>query len=38
MYAVLIEHYLAYILCFLLKLCKYECWWGKFYDFRHVKK
>ena len=28
-YAVLVKHYLANILCFLLKLCKYECWWGK---------
>ena len=28
-YAVLLKHYKAYILCFLLKLCKYECEWGK---------
>ena len=28
-YAVLFKHYYAYVLCFLLKLCKYECGWGK---------
>ena len=28
-YAVLSKHYKATILCFLLKLCKYECGWGK---------
>ena len=28
-YAVLLKHYKANILCFLLKLCKYECGWGK---------
>ena len=28
-YAVLLQHYLANILGFLLKLCKYECGWGK---------
>ena len=38
MYVVLIKHYLAYILCFLSKLCKYECVWCKLYDFRHVKR
>ena len=27
-YAVLLKHY-ANVLCFLLKLCKYECGWGK---------
>ena len=29
-YAVLKKHYSAIILCFLLKLCLYECGWGKF--------
>ena len=29
MYAVLLKHYKANILCFLLKLCKYECGLGK---------
>ena len=29
MYAVLEKHYQANILCFLLKLCQYECGWGK---------
>ena len=29
-YAVLQKHYEAIILCFLLKLCLYECGWGKF--------
>ena len=24
-YAVLLKHHKAYILCFLLKLCQYEC-------------
>ena len=28
-YAVLFKHYHANILCFLLKLFKYECGWGK---------
>ena len=28
-YAVLLKHYYANFLCFLLKLCKYECGWGK---------
>ena len=28
-YAVLLKHYCANVLCFLLKLCKYECGWGK---------
>ena len=28
-YAVLLKHYKANILCFLLKVCKYECGWGK---------
>ena len=28
-YAVLLKHNKANILCFLLKLCKYECRWGK---------
>ena len=28
-YAVLLKHYLANILCFLLKLCKFECGCGK---------
>ena len=28
-YAVLQKHYSAIILCFLLKLCQYECGWGK---------
>ena len=28
-YAVLLKHYLANILCFLLKLCKFEYGWGK---------
>ena len=26
-YAVLLKHYLSNILCFILKLCKYECGW-----------
>ena len=29
-YAQLLKHDQANILCFLLKLCKYECGWGKF--------
>ena len=36
-YAVLLKHYKANIFCFLLKLGKFECGWGKLYDFRHVK-
>ena len=28
-YAVLLKHYNANVLCVLLKLCKYECGWGK---------
>ena len=28
-YAVLLKHYLANIVCFPLKLSKYECGWGK---------
>ena len=28
-YAVLQKHYYSIILCFLLKLCYYECGWGK---------
>ena len=28
-YVVLLNHYRANILCFLLKLCNYECGWGK---------
>ena len=28
-YTVLLKHYYANILCFLLKLCKYEYGWGK---------
>ena len=28
-YAVLLKHFYANILCFLLKLCKYECGCGK---------
>ena len=36
-YAVLLKHYHANVLCFLLKLCKYECGWGKLWDFRHDK-
>ena len=36
-YEVLFKHYRANILCFLLKLCKYECGWGKLLDVRHVK-
>ena len=28
-YAVLFKHFYANILCFLLKLCKNECVWGK---------
>ena len=28
-YEVLQKHYKAIILCFLLKLCLYECGWGK---------
>ena len=28
-YEVLLNHYYANILRFLLKLCKYECGWGK---------
>ena len=36
-YAVLLNHYKVNILCLLLKLCKYECGWGKLYDIRHVK-
>ena len=28
-YAVLLNHYKANILCFLLKLWQYECGWGK---------
>ena len=27
--AVLLKHHEANILCLLLKLCKYECGWGK---------
>ena len=27
MYTLLFKHYKANILCFLLKLCKYECAW-----------
>ena len=37
MYAVLLKHYYANVLCFLLELCKYEYGWGKLEDFRHVK-
>ena len=37
MYTVLQKHHEAIILCFLLKLCYYECGWGKLYDLRHVK-
>ena len=37
MYAVLFKHYKSNILRVLLKLCKYECGWGKLKDFRHVK-
>ena len=28
-YAVLLKHYYANVLCFLLELCKYEYGWGK---------
>ena len=28
-YALLLKHYKANILRFLLKLCEYECGWGK---------
>ena len=28
-YAVLLKHYHANVQCFLLKLCNYECEWGK---------
>ena len=28
-YVVLLKHYKVIILCFPLKLCKYECGWGK---------
>ena len=28
-YTVLLKHYKANIICFLLKLCKYECGCGK---------
>ena len=28
-YAVLFKHYHANVVCFLLKLCIYECGWGK---------
>ena len=28
-YVVLLKHYLAIILCFLLKLCKFDFGWGK---------
>ena len=33
---VLPKHYQANSLCFLLKLCQYECGWGKLLDFKHV--
>ena len=36
-HAVLLKHYKANSVCFLLNLCKYECGLGKLYDFRHVK-
>ena len=36
-YAVLLMHFKPNILCFLLKLCKYECGWGKLQDVSHVK-
>ena len=29
LYAVLLKHYQASILCFLLKLCKFDFGWGK---------
>ena len=35
-YAVLLKHYYANILCFPLNLSKYECGRGKLLDFRHV--
>ena len=28
-YAVLLKHFYAYIVCFLLNLCQYECGLGK---------
>ena len=28
-YVVLLKHYKIYILCFLLKLCKFDFGWGK---------
>ena len=28
-YAVRQKHYYSFVLCFLLKLCYYECGWGK---------
>ena len=36
-YAIPLKHYEANILSFLIKLCKYECGWGKLWDIRHVK-
>ena len=36
-YVILLKHYKANILSFLLELCKYECWWGKLWVVRHVK-
>ena len=36
-YAVLFKHCYAYVLRYLLKLCKYDCGWGKLEDFRHIK-
>ena len=28
-YALLLKHHYANVLCFLIKLCKSECGWGK---------
>ena len=36
-YVVLLKHYWANTLYFLLQLCKYECGRGKLKDVRHVK-
>ena len=36
-HAVLLKHYYANVLLFLLKLCKYEGWLGKLLDSRHGK-
>ena len=37
LYAVLLKHCYANVLLFLLKLCKFDCRWGKLYDFDILK-